>query len=164
MSFAFQKLGPSHSLKMKWHWPSLEQMRKSVSSTWIVSLSLAQSDKPKITFKETSWICFKECQIFPRCDQPVHFLSGGTDRVGIFVMPCLLCWIFQISHGIYANSVGYFANSVGYFIYSQLPANHYHMVDMINVFLGGDIRRMSRPRVIFKTLPSFPKFSCPLLH
>lgn len=39
---------PSTSLKMKRYSPSLEQVMKTFSTAWIISLSLAQNDESKI--------------------------------------------------------------------------------------------------------------------
>ena len=61
------------------------------------------------------------------------------------------------------NSLTRYANSIGYLIYSLSPVIYHYMVNMINVFFGGDKCRMSRPWVIFKILPSPPKFSSSLL-
>lgn len=59
---------------------------------------------------------------------------------------------------ILISHTGYL-NSIGYFIYHQIPVILHCVVNMINVFLYGGTCKASRPWVIFKTLPSLPKFS-----
>lgn len=51
-----------------------------------------------------------------------------------------------------------FANSISYSTYSQSLIIHHHVMNAINVYLGGEICRTSQTLVIFKTLRFTPKF------
>lgn len=98
-------------------------------------------------FKETSWICLKQCKIFPRYDH-LDALVIGCEKTRHSA-------IRNLPHAkfIVQNIDSYFTG-ICYLIYTQSSFTHYHVANAVN--FPSVIAAAGCPnfRVSFKTLSS----------
>ena len=138
---------------------TLEPVRRDVSTAWISSVTLAQDDEPN-THPGFENIQGNQLNL-PLSDFPMmssawcvfHQISDVRRWAETLFMPSSFSRIFLMGY----------AYSISYLIYCQFSVIHDNMVNVINVWLGSGSCRMSRPWVIFKTLPFPPQLTCPLL-